>query len=120
MLYNPFKVFQKHCTWDTPGRSAASQPCGRSEALLLSSEPVGRSSYLHKIEHKSFIWVIFWLFPHLPLEMKPRYNGFLDSPTIFDEINHQPRTAPRPLQDDALWSVSHCLSGGRRKKNLFD
>ena len=59
MLYNPFKLFRKHCTWDTLGRSAASWPCGRSEALLLSSEPVRCSSSLCKTEHKSFIRVIF-------------------------------------------------------------
>lgn len=75
--------------------------------------------FLHKIEQKSFIWVISWLFPHLSLEMKPPYNSFLDSPRIFGEINHQPRTVPRPLWEDVPWSVSRCLSRERKKKNLF-
>lgn len=121
MLCNPFKLFQKHFLI-VPGRpSGGSQH--RGHAGGAGSAPILGASqvlwFLHKIEQKSFIWIISWLFPHLSLEMKPPYNSFLDSPKIFNEINHQPCTVSKPLREDAPWSVRCCLSGGRKKKNLF-
>lgn len=89
---------------------------GLQQGLLPSSKPDTCSSSLCKSEQKTFTWVSFQLFPHLPLQTKPYYSGFLDRLNIFNELNHQPHTAPRLVQrpPHGLWATAFPEEGERK------